>query len=137
MTVQQGGADGQEVRVARVVDFDDSPWVLASADGATTNLNSLLRSDNSERHQTTELGVLLNGVLVILFDIIREVVDGDAVVLNVLHDQLLGLGELGGGQGVGATNDGDDVDTGSEALHQLDIKLTETVGRYVSAVRGR
>ena len=30
MAVQKGGTDGEEVAVARVVDFDCAPWVLAS-----------------------------------------------------------------------------------------------------------
>lgn len=127
MTVEQGGANGQEVRVARVVDLDNSPRVLASANLATANLDSLLRTYNSEWHQTPKLGVLFHSILVVLLNIIREVVNGDAVVLDVLHDQLLGLGELGGSEGVGTANDGDDVDTRSKALHQLDVQLAETV----------
>lgn len=127
MTVEQGGPNGQEVRVARVVDLDNSPWVLTSANLATANLDSLLRTYNSERHQTPKLGVLFHSILVVLLNIIREVVNGDAVVLNVLHDQLLGLGELGRGEGVGTANDGNDVDTRSKALHQLDVQLAETV----------
>lgn len=47
-------------------------------------------------------------------------------MLDVLHDQLLRLGELGGGEGVGATDNGNDVDAGREALHQLDVQLAET-----------
>lgn len=122
--------------MAGVVDLHNSPWVLTSADLATTDLDSLLRTNNSERHQTPELGVLLHSVFIVLFNIVREVVDGNAVVLNVLHDQLLGLGELGRGQGVGAANDRDDVDTGSKTLHQLDVQLAEPV-RHVSADRGK
>ena len=29
MRVEEGGADSEEVGVARVVDLDDTPWVLA------------------------------------------------------------------------------------------------------------
>lgn len=126
MTVQQGGANGQEVGMARVVHLHNAPRVLAGADLATTDLNSLLRSDYSERHQTPELGILLDRVLVVLLNVIGKVVNGNAVVLDVLHNQLLRLSELGGGKGVGATDDRDDVDAGCEALHQLDIQLAET-----------
>lgn len=131
MAVQQGGSNGEEVGVARVINLHNAPWVLSGADLATTDLNSVLGTNYGEGHQTPELGILLDRILVVLFDIIREVVDGDAVVLDILHDQLLRLGELGGGQGVGATDDGNDVDAGSQALHQLDIQLAETVS-YVS-----
>lgn len=127
MAVQQGRANGQKVGVTRVVNLDNTPWVLASADFAATDLDNVLGADNSERHQTTELGVLLDGVLVILLNVVGEVVDGDAVVLNVLHDQLLRLGKLGGGQRVGAANDGNNVDTGGKALHELNVELAEAV----------
>lgn len=89
MAVQQGGSNGEEVRVARVVNLHNTPWILTGPNCAATDLNSILRSDDSEWHKTSKLGVLLNRVLVVLFDIIREVVDRDAVVLDVLHDQLL------------------------------------------------
>lgn len=126
MAVQQCRSNGEEVRVARVVNLHNTPWVLTGANCAATNLNSILRSDNSEWHEASKLGVLLDRVLVVLFDIVREVVDRDAVVLDVLHDQLLRLSQLAGGQGVRATDDGNDVDARRQALHQLDIQLAET-----------
>lgn len=126
MAVQQCGSNGEEVRVARVINLHNTPWVLTGPDCAATDLNCILRPDNSEWHEASKLGVLLDRVLVVLFDIVREVVDRDAVVLDVLHDQLLRLGQLAGGQGVCATDDGDDVDARRQALHQLDIQLAET-----------
>lgn len=113
--------------MARVVDLNNTPGVLTSANLTTANLNDVLRADNSKRHESAQLGVLLDGVLIILINIIREVVDGDSVVLNILHDQLLRLGQLGGSKGVGTANDGDDVDTGSKALHKFDVEFSETV----------
>lgn len=126
MAVQQGGSNGEEVRVARVVNLNNTPWVLTGPNCAATDLNNILRSDDSERHKTSKLSVLLDRVLVVLFDIVREVVDRDTVVLDVLHDQLLRLGQLAGGKGVRATDDGNDVDARRQALHQLDIQLAET-----------
>lgn len=111
--------------MARVVDLHDTPGVLAGADLAATNLNDILGTDNSEGHKTSELSVLLDGILIVLLDVVREVVHGDTVVLNILHDELLRLGEFGRGEGVGAANDRDDVDAGSETLHQLDIEFAE------------
>ena len=35
MRVEEGGANGQEVGVARVVDFDRAPWVLTFAIGVS------------------------------------------------------------------------------------------------------
>ena len=129
VAVQQGRADGQEVGVARVVDLNDTPRVLAGAHLATPDLDDVLRADNGERHQAPELGVLLNRVLVVLLDIVGEVVNRNAVVLDVLHHQLLGLGQLRGRERVGAADDRDDVDAGREALHQLDVELAEAGGR--------
>ena len=75
--------------MTRVVDLDDAPGVLPSADPATTDLDNILRADNGEGHEAPQLGVLLDGILIVLLDVVGEVVDGDAVVLNVLHDKLL------------------------------------------------
>lgn len=86
MAVQQGGPNGEEVGMARVVNLHNAPWVLAGAHLATTNLNSVLGTNNGEGHQTPELSVFLDRVLVVLFNIVREVVDGDAVVLDILHN---------------------------------------------------
>lgn len=126
MAVQQCGSDGEEVRVARVVNLHNTPWVLTGPNRAATDLNSILRTDNSEWHEASKLGILLDGVLIVLFDVVGEVVHRDTVVLDVLHDQLLRFGQLTGGQGVRATDDGDDVDTRRQTLHQLDVQLTET-----------
>lgn len=133
MAVQQGGADGEEVRVARVVDLDDTPGVLAGAHLAASDLDNIFGTNNGERHQASELGVLLDCVLIILLDVVGKVVHGDAVVLDVLHHQLLGLGQLGGGERVGPADNGDDVRAGGEALHQLNVELTETVCMSVLA----
>lgn len=127
MAVKESTADSEEVRVPRVLNLDHTPWVLTGADLAVVNLNEIFRADDGERHQATKLSVLLNGILIILLNIIREVVDGDAVVFNILHNQLLRLGQFCGGKGVGLSNDGNDVNTGRQALHQFDVELTETV----------
>lgn len=132
MAVQKRGANGQEVGVARVVDFDDTPGVLTGANLAAANLDDILRADNGEGHETPQLGVLLNGVLIVLLDVVGEVVDGDPVVLDVLHHQLLGLGQLVGGERVGTANDRDNVGARREALHQLNVELTET-GPWLAA----
>jgi hypothetical protein len=126
MAVQQRRADGKEVGMAGVIDLDDTPGVLASADLAAADLDDVLGADDREGHQSPELCVLLDGVLVIFLNVVGEVVDGDPVVLDILHDQLLGLGELVRGQGIGTTNDGDDVDARSQALHQLNVELAKT-----------
>lgn len=41
------------------------------------------------------------------------------------HYSLLEVGKLFGGQGVSLADDGDDVDSGAEALHQLEINFSE------------
>ena len=126
VAVQQCGSNGEEVRVARVVNLHNTPWVLTGPNCAATDLNSILRTDNSEGHEASKFGVLLDGVLIVLFDVVGEVVHRNTVVFDILHDQLLRFGQLTGGQGVRATDDGDDVDARRQTLHQLDIQLTET-----------
>lgn len=125
MAVEEGGPDGEEVGVAGIVDLNDAPGVLPRADPATANLDDVLRTDNGERHKTPQFSILLNSVLIILFNVVGEVVHGDPVMLDVLHDKLLGLGQLGGGEGVSATNNRDDIDPRSEPLHELDVQFAK------------
>jgi hypothetical protein len=89
VAVKQSRANREEVGMARVVNLNDAPRVLTRAYPAATDLDNILRAYNSERHEATELGVLLDGVLIILLNIVREVIDRDPVVLNVLHHKLL------------------------------------------------
>ena len=117
VAVEKCRADGEEVRVTRVVDLHHAPRVLAGADLAAANLHHVLGADNSEGHEASKLRVLLDRVLVVLLDVVREVVHGDPVVLDVLHNQFLGLGKLARRQRVGAADDGYHVDTGGKALH--------------------
>ena len=132
MAVEQSRADGQEVRVAGIVHLDDTPGVLPGTNLAAADLDNVLRSDDGEGHEASQLGVLLHRVFVVLLDVVGEVVDGDPVVLDVLHDKLLGLGQLGGGERVGAADDGDDVNPRSQSLHELDVQFPEA-GEHVRA----
>lgn len=127
VAVEKSTADSEEVGMARVLDLDNTPWVLARAHLTVIDCHKVIGSNNGERHKTTQLSVLLDGIFIILLNVVGEVVDGNTVVLDVLHDQLLGLSQFGGSERVGLSDDGDNVDTGGEALHQFDIEFTQTV----------
>jgi hypothetical protein len=127
MAVEEGASDCQEIGVTRVLNLDHTPRILSGSYFATIDLDKVLGANNGERHQSPELGVLLHGVLIILLDIVREVVDRNAIVLNILHDQLLGLSEFGGSEGVGLADNRDHVDTRGQALHQFNVELAQTM----------
>lgn len=110
-----------------VFDFDDTPWVLPGSYLLTADFQDFFGANDGEGHQTTQLCVLFNGVLVVFLNIVREVVDRDTVMFNILHNQFFGLCKLCGSERVCLADDGDDVDTGREALHQFDIEFSETV----------
>lgn len=135
MAVEEGGPNSKEVGVTRVINLDNTPRILASSNLAATNLDDVFGANDSKRHETSELGILLHGILVILLDVVGEIVHGNSVVLDVLHDQFLRLGQLARRKGVGSANNRDDVDTGSKSLHQFNIEFTETIGtRFVSDI---
>jgi len=127
VAVEESTADGKEIGVSGVLNLDHTPWVLASAHFLVIDLNEVLGTHNGEGHQRPQLGVLFYGVLIILLNIIWEVVDGNAIVLNILHDQLLGLGQFCGRERIGLADDGNDVDTWRQALHKFNVEFTETV----------
>lgn len=125
MAVQQRASDGQKVRMPWIVNLDDAPRVLPRAYSAAANFNDLVGADDSERHQAAKFRVLFDGVLVVFFNVVGEVVDRDAVVFDIFHDELFGFGELGWGEGVGFANDGDDIDAGRESSHELNVEFPE------------
>ena len=93
----------------------------------------------------TELAVVLNSLFIIFFDVVREVVDGNVVIINVFHDLLLSdiiyervssaidirsyplleTAKLSWGQRVSLANDRDDIDARRKSPHQLNIHLTK------------
>lgn len=137
MCVEQCGSETSKVRVLGVVNLNDTPRVLAGTDRLAVDYDVFLGTDNGERHETAKLGVVGNGIFVVLLDVIGEVVDRDAVVLNVLHDSLLELLSFGESHRVGLANDGNDVDTWRKTSHELDIDLAQGVtGRCDEVEKG-
>ena len=128
MTVQERTSDSQEIGMSRIVYFHHTPWVLSGAHAAAANLDDFFSADNGEGHETAKFGVFFDGVLVIFFDVVGEVVDRNAVVFDVFHDELLGFSELGGGERIGLADDGDDIDTGRKAFHEFDVEFAEAEG---------
>ena len=59
-------------------------WNLPSADSSAVNLDHFLRADDGEWHEAAELGVLLHSVLIVFFDVVREVIATVELVLPLL-----------------------------------------------------
>ena len=127
MAVKQCGTNSQEVGMTGVIDLDNTPGILPSTDFATTDLNYLFRAHNSEWHKSSELGILLNGILVVLLDIIREVVNGNTIVFDIFHNKLLRFSKFVGCKGISSANDWNNVDARSETLHKLNIEFPKTI----------
>lgn len=83
---EKGKAQLGKVAVLGVVDFNNTPRVLSASDLAAIDHDLLLASDQGEGEKGSQFAVLINGLLVILFGVVGEVVDWDVVVFNVLHD---------------------------------------------------
>lgn len=109
MRTEERLSKAREIRVGRVIDLDQSPGVPALSDSRSafwskaakskrdeergknepTNTNGLpvdldllpVRTDDGEREEGSKLGVLGAGLLVVFFNVVRERVDRDLVVL--------------------------------------------------------
>jgi hypothetical protein len=127
VAVEKSASDGKEIGVTRVLDLDNTPGVLPGANLLSTDFQNFFRTNDGKWHKTTEFCILFNGVLVIFFDVVWEVVNGDAIVLNVLHNELLGLGQFSRSEGISLADDGDDIDTWRQSLHQFNVKFSKTV----------
>jgi len=125
VALEECTTDGKKVGVAGIVHFHDAPGILSGADLLSVHLDNILGADNGKRHEASQFRILLHSVFIVLLNIVRKVVDGNAVVLNIFHNQLLRLGEFGGCEGVCFANDRDDVDTGRETLHQLNVEFAK------------
>ena len=75
-----------KVAVLSVVDLNNAPWVLSTTNLTTVHDDLLLATDERKGKQGSQLAVLLNGLLIILLGVVREVVDWNVVVFDVLHD---------------------------------------------------
>jgi len=69
-----------------IIDLDDAPRIDSSANRLAIQFNLLLRAYNGKGEESTKLAVVLNGFFVILLNIIGEVVHGNVIVLDILHD---------------------------------------------------
>lgn len=132
-----------EVAVVLVLDLGNTPGVLATLDDAAiTSLDVLLGSDDGEGNGSHEAAGVLSGGLVVLLD--RGLVDLDVLGLdngdnlNMLdmachrsHTEstypLLELQEILGAEGIRLGDDGNQVDTRAQPLHDLDIEGLEGV----------
>ncbi len=138
-----------EVAVLLVVDLNDTPGVTTAANLAPVGVCDLVvGADNGERNLGQDLVVLGDGLIVI------ELVPGaledlNLVVLDVGKDlwhelapwalhllrllfagrtySALELNDLLVGQGISLSDDGDQVDLGVQALHDLNVKRLEGV----------
>ena len=140
------GAQLLEVAVLLVLDLGNTPCVLAALDGAAVGGGDVLfAADDGEGHGVDErVGVLQGGVVVFIE---RGLVDFDALGVDDAADLGLILAfdlrcssrvmawaysglegkEIGRAQRVGLCDDGDEVDAGAQALHDLNVQRLERV----------
>jgi hypothetical protein len=132
----EDSAELLEVAVLLVLNFSNTPGVLSALDGTTVvGLDVLLGSDDGEWHSSDQAAGVEKTWFVILLE--WWLVDLDALGLNdssylrelvVCFDKskentysLLELCQIGWAQSISLCNDWDQVDSGAETLHDLNI----------------
>lgn len=141
----QNGAELLKVAVLLVFDLGNTPGVLATLDStAIRGRDVLLGANDGEGHGSNQAaGVLETGLIILLK---RGLVDLDALGLNDranlrfrsvnFNFQPIGtrefylrlkLGQIGGAEGIGLSDNGDKVDASAEALHDLNIQRLQGV----------
>lgn len=128
-SLQKSASQSAEIRVFWVIDLNDTPWIDSSPNGLAIKFDLLLRTHDSKRKKSTKLAVVLNRLFIVLLHIIGEVVHGDVIVLDILHDlhpnlniqrmvswvcahPLLETTQLAWSQRISFANNGDDVYAG-------------------------
>ena len=143
VSADQDGTELLEVAVVLVLNLSNTPGVLTTLDNtAVVGLDVLLGTNHGERHGSHQAAGVGSGVLVILLD--RWGVDLDALGLNDTADlekgqlarliqgrhstppgythSLLVTEQITVAEGVGLSNNGDQVDARAQALHDLDVE---------------
>ena len=86
-------------------------------------------------HMYLELLVLFLEVFVLVGVAVGELVDVDVVVADLVQNVRLHLANLGARQRVGLGNHRHDVDLVVQALHEVNVDLTQSASNYGSYVR--
>jgi hypothetical protein len=115
-----------EVAVVLILDFSNTPGVLATLDDAAIRgLDIFLGADDGERHGVHESAGVLGSGLVIFLN--GRLVDLNALGFDNRSDAGLEARQVGRGQGVSFGDNGNEVDTRAEALHDFDIERLQGV----------
>ncbi len=106
-----------------LITLNDTPRVLACSHHLVSDFDEVIRTDDGKRHVGVHSLVGLGHGLVVE----RELVDLDAVVVQLRHDLGLELGQLGLVDRVGLCDDGNDIHLGVELLHAHEVDGLEAV----------
>ena len=114
-----------EITVVLVLDLGNTPKVLATLDDTPVGgLDVLSRADDGKRHGVGKHTSMLRGSLVVGLD--RGLVNTDPLRSDDLPDALLEDEKIVLGEGVGLGDDGDEIDTRAETLHDLNVERLQT-----------
>lgn len=114
-----------EIAVVLVFNLRNTPEVLTTLDDTSVGgLDVLGRTDDRERHGVCEHTSMLGSSLVVGLD--RGLVNTDPLCGDDFPDTLLEDEEIVLGEGVGFGNDGNQINTRAEALHDLNVKRLQT-----------
>ena len=120
-----------EIAVVLVLDLGNTPKVLTTFDDAPIGgLDVLSRTNNGERHGVGEHTSMLCSGLVVIFDgrlVNTDSLGGDNLPNTLLEDEKVVLSE-----GVGFGDDGDEIDTRAETLHDLNVERLQTLKSNVN-----
>ena len=113
--------------------LSNTPEILTALDcAAVRGLNILSRADDRERHRICQSLSVLCALRILRVD--GRGVDADALGLNNGANAGLERIEVVLGESIGLCNDGDEVDAGSKALHNLDVEWLEGVAGRTNEV---
>jgi hypothetical protein len=116
--------------VLLVVDLDDTPWVAAATDLAPIGIGDLVGGTNDGEGDLGHNLVVLRDRLLVIKLVARALEDLNLVELDIRQNSLLEGIDLLVGQGIRLCDNGDQVDLGVKALHNLNVKgLERMAGR--------
>eukprot|EP01137_Pigoraptor_chileana_P014892 Opistho-2@5115 len=126
-------AEAHKIAVVLIFNLNNAPRVLSHAHTLSSHLDLLPGSNDGKGNKRIQLCVEIRNLIIVLW----KAVDRNVIVLNLLQDALLVVGEIRRGDAIGLCNDGNDIDLVCERAHGNKIKRLERVAGGCNKIQAR
>lgn len=134
MSADEKTAEFLEVTVVLVLDFRNTPEVFTSLNNTAIESGHILRAtDDAERHGGGENTSVFRALLIVGLN--WRGIDTDALGVDDITNALLEQSEVVLREGISFGNNGNEIDTSAEALHDLNVEGLERMPSWPNEIQ--